>query len=437
MQGSGAAERDHRPGGDVLPPLDGVDPGRVRHVLVDHLGDGERGERVGEIEGRPDRAADRLDRPLRGKPDRSTRELRRIDAPEHDVGVRHRRPLAAPVVAGGAGVGPRARRADVEASHFVHPRDGPPAGPDLDHLDGRNAHREAASLEVPVGASHLEGAGRLRLVSVDEADLGRRPAHVEGDRVLVAALARDLGGEDRAAGRPGLDEPDREAGRVAEGGEPAAGGHEEERAPEAKRPELGLEAGEVARHPGLDIGVRAGRGLALVLPDLGAHLARKGDADLREGGGEDLPDPPLVGRVRVGVEQPDRDRLDAVPLETRHEGMHRPLVEGNQDLAPVVRPLGHRPAQVPRHEGSRPVDGDVVLLETVLEGHLDRVPEPLGDEERGLRAGALDEGVGGEGRAVDEEVDLARRDPRRADRLADRRRSPLPRERRGWSAPWR
>ena len=104
--------------------------------------------------------------------------------------------------------------------------------------------------------------------------------------------------------------------------------------------------------------------------------------------------------------------------------MHRPLVERNQDLAPVAHPLGHRPAQVPRHEGSRPVDGDVVLLEAVLEGHLDRVPEPLGDEERGLRAGALDEGVGGEGRAVDEEVDLARRDPRRADRLADRRDHP-------------
>ena len=131
-----------------------------------------------------------------------------------------------------------------------------------------------------------------------------------------------------------------------------------------------------------------------------------------------------MGRVRVGVEQPDRDRLDAVPLEARHEGVHRAFVEGDQDLPPVVRALGDRPAQMPRHEGGRPVDGNVVLLEAVLEGHLDRVPEPLGDEKRGLRAGALDEGVGGEGGAVDEEVDLARRDPGRADRLADRRDHP-------------
>ena len=246
VQRRGAAERDHRPGGDVLPPLDGVDPGRVRHVLVDHLGDGERGERVGEIEGLADRAPDRPGRPLRGEPDRAPRELRRIDAPEDDVGVGHRRPLAAPVVAGGAGVGPRARRPHVEPAHPVHPRDGPSAGPDLHHLDGRNADRKPAPLEVAVGPRHLEGAGHLGFAAVDEADLGRRPAHVEGDRVVAAALAGDLGGEDRSAGRARLDEPDGEAGRVLKGGEAAAGGHEEERAPEAKRPQLGLEAGEVA-----------------------------------------------------------------------------------------------------------------------------------------------------------------------------------------------
>ena len=121
------------------------------------------------------------------------------------------------------------------------------------------------------------------------------------------------------------------------------------------------------------------------------------------------------------MQQADRDRLDAVLLEARHESMHRVLVEGNEDLAQVVHPLRDRPAQVPRHEGGRPIDGDVVLLEAVLQGHLDRVPEPFGDEERGLRAGALDEGIGGEGRAVDEEVHLARLDPRRPNGLPDRR----------------
>ena len=208
MQGSGASERDHRPGGDLLPPLDGVDPGRIRHVLVDHLGDGERGERAGELEGRPDRAADRLGRSLRGEPDRATRELRRVDAAEHDVGVGHRRPLAAPVVAGGAGIRPRARRTHVEPPHLVHPCDGPAAGPDLDHLDGRNADRQAAPLEVSVGPGYLEGAGHLRLAAVDEADLGRRPPHVERDRVPAAALR----GRSRSRGSRHRPAPTRRAG---------------------------------------------------------------------------------------------------------------------------------------------------------------------------------------------------------------------------------
>ena len=297
----------------------------------------------------------------------------------------------------------------------------PPASPDLHHLDGRDANRQAAPLEVAVGPGHLEGAGRLGFPAVDEADLGRRAAHVEGDRVRAAALAGDLGSEDCAAGGPRLDEPNGKTGRVFEGGEPAAGGHEEQRAPEAEAAKLRLETDEVARHPRLDVGVGAGRGLALVLPDLGAYLTRKGDAELGEGGVQDLAHPPLVGGVRVGVQQPDRDRLDAVPLEPGEERPHRILVEGNQDLARMVHPLGDRPAQGPGHEGGRPIDGDIVLLEAVLEGHLDRVPEPFGDEKRGLRAGALDEGVGREGRAVDKEADAAGLDPRRADRVADRR----------------
>ena len=130
-------------------------------------------------------------------------------------------------------------------------------------------------------------------------------------------------------------------------------------------------------------------------------------------------------RVRVGMQQADRHRLDSLLLETGDERAHRGLVERNEDLARVVHALGDRPAKVPRDERGRPVDGDVVLLETVLEGHLHRVPEPLGDEERGPRAGALDNRVGRERRAVDEEADLAGGDPRLSDRLTNRRDHPF------------
>ena len=239
--------------------------------------------------------------------DRTTCETGRLDAAEHDIGVGHRGLHAAPVVAGGTGIGPRARRAHGQATHCVHAGDGPPARPDLDHLDGRNADGEAASLQIAVGAGDLEGAGRLRLEVVNETKLGGRPAHVEGERVRACALARDLGGEDGSAGRSRLDQPDGKARRNVERREATPRGHEEERTPEAEFPERRGQAGEIARHPGLDVGVGAGRRLPLVLPDFRTHFAREGDAEVGERSAQDVPDPPLVGGVRVGMQQSDRD----------------------------------------------------------------------------------------------------------------------------------
>ena len=94
---------------------------------------------------------------------------------------------------------------------------------------------------------------------VDETELGGRPAHVEGERVRAPALACDLGSEDRAGGGSGLDEPDGKARRDIEGGEAATRRHEEQRATDAEVAECRGEAGKVARHPGLDVGVGAGR----------------------------------------------------------------------------------------------------------------------------------------------------------------------------------
>ena len=120
------------------------------------------------------------------------------------------------------------------------------------------------------------------------------------------------------------------------------------------------------------------------------------------------------------MQQPDRDRPDAVPLEPRQKRVHRFLVEGNQDLAFVIHPLGDRPAQAPRHQRRRPVDGEVVLVEPVLEGHLHRIAEPFRDDERGPRTRAFDDGVGGKRRAMEDEANLAGLDPRRPRGLADR-----------------
>ena len=62
-------------------------------------------------------------------------QLIRRDAPQHDVRVRHRGPVAL-AVAGRPGIGARALRTYAQQSAFIHARDGPAAradGVDIEH----------------------------------------------------------------------------------------------------------------------------------------------------------------------------------------------------------------------------------------------------------------------------------------------------------------
>ena len=66
-----------------------------------------------------------------------------VDAAEHDVGVRHRRPRAARAVAGGAGDGARALRTHREEARGVHAGDGAAARADRRDLDHWRADHRA------------------------------------------------------------------------------------------------------------------------------------------------------------------------------------------------------------------------------------------------------------------------------------------------------
>ena len=163
--------------------------------------------------------------------DRAAGEMRRIDLAQHDIGVGHGGMPAAAAVAGRAGLGAGALGPDRDALQRIERGDRAAAGADLDHLDHRDAHRQAAALQEAGGAVDLESARGVRLAVVDQADLGRGAAHVEGERRASrrarAAIPRR---EDRAAGRAGFDQPDRKAPRRLDGGEPAARGHQVDRA---------------------------------------------------------------------------------------------------------------------------------------------------------------------------------------------------------------
>ena len=85
-------------------------------------------------------------------------------------------------------------------------------------------------------------------------------------------------------------------------------------------------------------------------PATPAHLARAHDLDAGEQGREHLGRAALVGRIHPGVEEADRERLDAVCDELSGDRRERLLVERGQLASHMVRPLRHLEAKSPRDE---------------------------------------------------------------------------------------
>ena len=135
----------------------------------------------------------------------------------------------------------------------------------------------------------------------------------------------------------------------------------------------------------------------------------------------DLGNALLMRRVGVGVEQADGEALDFLARNFRDQRGDGVLIERRQNLPAPVHALGHRPAQRARHEGREPVGVDVILVETVFVGDLKAVPVAFCNDKRGFRALALDQRVGRQGGAVDDEGDVARSGPGLAQHLADAR----------------
>ena len=194
---------------------------------------------------------------------------------------------------------------------------------------------------------------RLRPPVGDQADVRRRPAHVEGDGVPEAERPRRGTATPRrpprartppwradAAARPPPTSCRRSTG---------AGGASRRRPPGRARP-------RGRRGTRSAIGMTAAFSTvvarALVLPVLRVDLVRDGD----EG---DLPlerrtEARLVGRMRVGVEEADRHRLDAARAELGHQRRQLVLREGDGDLAVGEDALRHLEPEVARHERRRP-----------------------------------------------------------------------------------
>ena len=210
----------------------------------------------------------------------------------------------------------------------------------------------------------------------------------------MADLPPEEGGDQRAAGRPRLEEADREPPRGG-GRRHAARGLDQVEAPgEAALGEGGFELGDVPGHEGLHVGVGRGGRAPLVFPELGDDLGgeRHGQAGVLAP--DHVGHRALVGRVAVGVEEADGEGLDPGLDEVGDLAAGLLLVE-RHDHAPVaVQTLVDLPAEGPRDERLRKAQEQIVDVVALLGSHLEDVPEPTRRQETERAPVPLDDRVG-------------------------------------------
>ena len=129
--------------------------------------------------------------------------------------------VAAAAVAGGPGLGARRARPDPQGAAGVAPADRAAAGADRVHVDHRQLDRAAADL-ARVGPPHL--------AVLDHADVAGGAAHVEAERVAVAARP-GRAARRRPRRRPGPERTLQAPARAASsaGGDAAGGPHHQRR----------------------------------------------------------------------------------------------------------------------------------------------------------------------------------------------------------------
>ena len=283
--------------------------------------------------------------------------------------------------------------------------------PDLDEVHRARGHREAAPRHEPRKPRHLVASREAGPAVPDDRRLRRRPPHVEGEGPRPANLLRGRGRRQHPRCRPALEHFDRAALRRGRGEPPAVGREEAERAADPLLAEPPLEGAEVGRDPGMDVGVGDGGRGALVLADLGAHIAREDHRPLEPARAERIADRPLVDRVPVGVEEADRDRLHPLLREAAREPADGPRVRRALDPAVRGEALVDFEAKGPRHEGRGKLDEEVVDVVAGLPAELEDVAEAGRRDEGGARPGPLDDRVRGLGGRVDHLADRGRVDP--------------------------
>ena len=163
---------------------------------------------------------------------------------------------------------------------------------------------------------------------------------------------------------------------------------------------------EIAFEDRPDRGVEHSRAGALVVAHLGQHFGRDADIGLRHQAPEFARRRPLVGRVGVGVHEANGDGLHIGADKSPRGSLYVARFQRECFLARRQNAAAHRQAQPARHQRPRRQVLVVVQFLADAAAHLQRVAETMGRQQPGLRRRAGQHGVGRNGRAVDDALDI-------------------------------
>ncbi len=273
---------------------------------------------------------------------------------------------------------------------------------------------------MPAGvATDVVALGDVGDGVLDETRLRGGPAHVEGDDVLVAERPAQLRRGDDPPDRTRFHHRDRHLLRPVRGHDAAVRLHDQEPTLESDRRQEPFQPLDIAPDLGPDVSVQHGRRGPFVFAVFSEDLVRQ--RAVRPSGLrlEDLPHPRLMGRIRPGVDEADRDRLDVRGRDPARHLLRAGFIERPQNGTACIEALSDLERQVARDVRFRPLEVDVVGLWAVAAPDPVDIAHPPGDDQCRAGAGPLNRRVDRDGRAVNEALGSAHIEPALAQTLAN------------------
>ena len=399
MQRPGAAKGDHREIPRIEPALDRHQPYAPGHALVDN---GKN--RLGRLLHAQRQPAAQFTHRTAGafhiqRGVGAVHAALGVDAPEHDVGVGHRRLGSTTAVGHRSGGCPGTARPHQQHAPAVDRCDAAATRADGMHIDHRQAQGNA---EIQVGE-----LGHLGLAVDHHRHIKAGATHVGGDDVGKACFVGQPRRGRHTGRRPRAHDVGGSLAKLAQRRHTTVGLHDRHFTLITPARELERQVLCITSHQGLQITLHHARAGALELVVLTYHRGRRhhlpGRIDGQQLGARQV----LMCRIGIGVHEGDHHRLD-LGLEQRLTDRAQLLqIQWCDNRALVVQPLVDLETQIARHQrlmrALQPVHGGAIPPP-----ELQDVPKPGGGDQCATRALALDHGVGGNRRAMQDGVELMR-----------------------------